>query len=114
MIWRRWRRDERKGKMGDTGDGSSAAQSAHPTEDTDNRGIWHRLTGLLSSEVPATEAERRANGTRSPDLPGKALAIPGVANLRRMRVDDVSIPKAELVAVPVDISKAALVEVFRD
>jgi magnesium and cobalt transporter len=35
-------------------------------------------------------------------------------NLRRMRVEDVMIPKAEIVAVPVEISKDDLVEVFRD
>jgi len=34
--------------------------------------------------------------------------------LRRMRVDDVAIPKAEIVAVPLDIGKDDLVEVFRE
>jgi magnesium and cobalt transporter len=34
-------------------------------------------------------------------------------NLRRMRVEDVSIPKPDIVAVPVTISKEELVEVFR-
>ena len=42
------------------------------------------------------------------------LPVPGMANLRRMRVEDVMIPKAEIVSVPRDISKDALVEVFRD
>lgn len=39
---------------------------------------------------------------------------PGMVNLRRMRVDDVMIPKAEIVAVPSDIKKDALVQVFRE
>lgn len=34
--------------------------------------------------------------------------------MRRMRVDDVAIPKAEIVAVPLDIGKDELVEVFRE
>ena len=38
----------------------------------------------------------------------------GMLNLRRMRVEDVAIPKPDIVAVPVTISKDDLVEVFRD
>ncbi|MFN4157813.1 MAG: transporter associated domain-containing protein [Gemmobacter sp.] len=36
-----------------------------------------------------------------------------MANLRRLRVDDVSIPKVEIVAVPLDIAKEDLLNVFR-
>ena len=39
---------------------------------------------------------------------------PGLSNLRRMRVEDVMIPKVEIVAVPVASTKSELVEVFRD
>jgi magnesium and cobalt transporter len=35
-------------------------------------------------------------------------------NLRRMRVEDVAVPKAEIVAVPITISKDDLVAVFRE
>jgi Hemolysins and related proteins containing CBS domains len=35
-------------------------------------------------------------------------------NLRRMRVEDVAIPKADIVAVPASISRRELVAVFRD
>jgi magnesium and cobalt transporter len=38
----------------------------------------------------------------------------GLGNLRRLRVEDVMLPKAEIVSVPVEITKPALVEVFRD
>ena len=37
----------------------------------------------------------------------------GMANLRRLRVDDVAIPKVDIVAVSLDIGKDELVEVFR-
>ncbi|MCU0817216.1 MAG: hemolysin family protein [Cypionkella sp.] len=40
--------------------------------------------------------------------------MPGLSVLRRLRVDDVAIPKAEVVAVPIDISRDELVEVFRE
>jgi magnesium and cobalt transporter len=40
--------------------------------------------------------------------------LPGLANLRRMRVEDVAIPKVAIVAVPVNISREDLVDVFRE
>jgi magnesium and cobalt transporter len=40
--------------------------------------------------------------------------LPGIANLRKLRVDDVAIPKAAIVAVPLDITREALVQVFRE
>jgi magnesium and cobalt transporter len=40
--------------------------------------------------------------------------VPGIGNLRRLRVDDVAIPKVEITAVPVDIGKDDLVAVFRE
>jgi magnesium and cobalt transporter len=43
-----------------------------------------------------------------------AGSVLGMLNLRRMRVEDVSIPKPDIVAVPVTITKDELVEVFRE
>jgi magnesium and cobalt transporter len=40
--------------------------------------------------------------------------MPGIVNLRKMRVEDVAIPKADIVAVPVTSSFEDLVAVFRD
>ena len=37
-----------------------------------------------------------------------------MSNLRKLRVDDVAVPKVDIVAVPSDIGKDALVEVFRE
>jgi magnesium and cobalt transporter len=42
------------------------------------------------------------------------VLLPGMSNLRRMRVYDVAVPKAEIVAVPVTIRRDDLVKVFRD
>ncbi|RNF35775.1 CBS domain-containing protein [Paracoccus methylarcula] len=44
----------------------------------------------------------------------KAHPAPGMVNLRRMRVDDVAIPKVEIVAVPLTVSLDDLVEMFRE
>ena len=38
----------------------------------------------------------------------------GMLNLRRMRVEDVAIPKTDIVSVPVNITRDELVAVFRD
>jgi magnesium and cobalt transporter len=97
--------------MGSSTDGSPAAQGAsllkadEPASDQDQRGFFGRLLSAFSpaSETAASEA-----------APDAAAAPQGLHALRRMRVDDVAIPKAEIVAVPLDIGKDELVEVFRE
>ena len=94
--------------MGSSTDGSPAAQGA-PLETDDpasegQRGFFGRL---LSAFSPASDAA-------TPEAASGTSAAPqGLHALRRMRVDDVAIPKAEIVAVPLDIGKDELVEVFR-
>ncbi|EEW26851.1 transporter associated domain-containing protein [Rhodobacter ferrooxidans] len=63
---------------------------------------------------------RGKNADEGDDAPSRAkpqaaggLTLPGMANLRKLRVDDVAIPKVEIVAVPLDIGKDDLVEAFR-
>ncbi|MDZ4085373.1 MAG: transporter associated domain-containing protein [Tabrizicola sp.] len=97
--------------MGSSTDGSLAAQGAldgttdEPSSDQGQRGFFGRLLSAFStaSEPASTEA-----------LPGAPPPSQGLHALRRMRVDDVAIPKAEIVAVPLDIGKDELVEVFRE
>jgi magnesium and cobalt transporter len=97
--------------MGSSTDGSSTAQSAlegstdEPASDQSQRGFLGRLLSAFSpaSEEGASEAPA-----------GAAAAPQGLHALRRMRVDDVAIPKAEIVAVPLDIGRDELVEVFRE
>jgi len=96
--------------MGSSSDGSSAAQSALQDGADDQppeagRGFFGRL---LSAFTPVPEAEQDTASTR---LPSQS---PGLGALRRMRVDDVAIPKGEIVAVPLDIGRDDLVEVFRE
>jgi magnesium and cobalt transporter len=95
--------------MGSSTDGSSAAQSAletdEPASEPSQRGFFGRL---LSAFSPASDA------MASEGVSGAASAPQGLHALRRMRVDDVAIPKAEIVAVPLDIGKDELVAVFRE
>jgi len=103
--------------MGEQSDGSSssAAQGALPeglkqyeskTPVPEKRGFWSRLIGGTSSPAqPETEKREAASDLRPSH---------GMINLRRMRVEDVAIPKAEIVAVPNTITREELVQVFRD
>jgi len=99
--------------MGEDDSGpSSAAQGAQDPETTGARGFFSRikdaLTPSAADEADNEDQHHRVNGTSS------AHAVLGLLNLRRMRVEDVAIPKAEIVSVPVTIKKDDLVQVFRD
>jgi len=97
--------------MGSSIDGSPAAQGAvdgetdEPASDQAQRGFFGRL---LSAFSPAADATASHSAVRAPSQ-AQDLHV-----LRRMRVDDVAIPKAEIVAVPLDIGKDELVDVFRE
>lgn len=96
--------------MGSSTDGSSAAQGAsfeadEPSPEQGQRGFFGRLLSAFSTASDLTSTET---------APGSPSQSPGLHALRRMRVDDVAIPKAEIVAVPLDIGKDELVEVFRE
>lgn len=111
--------------MGDAADGSSdAAQRAQSDSDSKTvmyqgapeaadmkvkpeRGFFGRLVQALSpAEVSAADEDAVIQRVNSP--------MPGLGNLRRMRVDDVLIPKAEIVAVAVTATKQELYEVFKE
>jgi magnesium and cobalt transporter len=83
---------------------SDATDPNAPEEDSSQgRGLIGRLFGALSPDAPVDPLEGAMR-----------QVLPGLANLRRLRVADVSVPKAEIVAVPVDIDRPALMAVFRD
>lgn len=103
--------------MGDTDGSSTAAQSAqdHPLPedvsqqeagDAGKAGFFSRVIGALSpSENPAEVAPTALSRDRS---------AAGMGNLRRMRVDDVMIPKADITAVSVTSTLDELVSVFKE
>jgi len=95
--------------MGDSGDGpSSAAQRAQEDQTIGSPGLWSRLRQVISPAEQDDEADEMPK-----DQPRTGAQVPGMLNLRRMRVEDVSIPKPDIIAVPVTISRDELVEVFR-
>ena len=96
--------------MGDTSDGSSSA--AHSAQDdpqrNENRGFLGRIFDALTPQSPSIDEQ-----TQAVAIPAVAAGVPGVLNLRRMRVEDVAIPKPDIVAAPVTATKDELVELFR-
>ena len=86
--------------MGDAEDSGSLAESGEDSRRYGHRGFLGRIIGALT---PSDISDSHANGA---DPSGSAAMpqLPGTGNLRRMRVEDVMIPKAEIVSVPVDIT----------
>ncbi|MEQ3624893.1 MAG: hemolysin family protein [Celeribacter sp.] len=103
--------------MGDDLDGSSsAAQGAQDPDTAERKGLFNRLFDAFNPADEETEADEDDHPPARKFTPGTAMAsvLPGLGNLRRMRVEDVAIPKVEIEAIPVDISREELVTVFRD
>ncbi|WP_457648547.1 hemolysin family protein [Profundibacter sp.] len=95
--------------MGDTTDGSSnAAQSARDGQNKGQRGFFGRLMAALGSTTTTDKNREAQTGLAAP-----ATDVRGMLNLRRMSLEDVAVPKAEIVAVPEDIKKDDLVQLFR-
>ncbi len=96
--------------MGSTSEGSGATKDAsEDTGEAQRSGFFGRLlSGFSSGSAAAADATDKATSRGAPALP-----LLGLGNLRNLRVDDVAIPKVEIVAVPIDAGKDDLVEVFR-
>ena len=94
---------------------SIAAQSA-PLDDEplpQRQSFFSRLFG--SSPSDSDHADHAEGESLShPASEDKSFAQFGMSNLRRLRVEDVSIPRVEITAVPADISLDDLIAVFRE
>jgi magnesium and cobalt transporter len=101
--------------MGSSNDGSLAAQSAQAEDEQGAsaapKGFFGRIFSALSPSDTQTDGDEAA-AAASHAATGGAGQL-GLSNLRRLRVDDVAIPKVEIAAVPLDIGKEDLVEAFR-
>ena len=106
--------------MGDIDGSSNAARSAQPTEQDELNGtdqgdmLAADRPGFFRRVIEALSPSETDEAT--PDIPAEAPrpVSHGMINLRRLRVEDVAIPTADIVAVPDTITKDELVAVFRD
>ncbi len=97
--------------MGDSNEGSSTAaqgaQSVDHDSDDHQSGFFSRLFGALS---PNDETE---DDSEQSDQVMATTGL-GIGNLRRLSVEDVAIPKADIVSVSATSTKDELVQTFRD
>jgi magnesium and cobalt transporter len=102
--------------MSSNPDPSSPAAHGAQEEDDDpgpqRQGFFARLFGASEDAEPNTSTtgdSAPANGVTVAQMP-----VLGMSNLRRMRVEDVAIPRAEIESVSADEDLQGLVKVFRD
>ncbi len=101
--------------MGDNDGSSDAAQSARSEqglENQDENGV--RAGGFFSRVIEALSPSDSDAAADVAPAAAERLSPRGMINLRRMRVDDVAIPKADITAVPVTSTMDELVEVFKE
>jgi len=96
--------------MGETHDGpASAAHRAQPESDPDSPGKSNFFTRLFRWDMSDDDL---ADDPRLMDRWGTAEMQVNLRNMRKLRVEDVCVPRADIVAVPEDASLAEVVEVF--
>ncbi len=96
--------------MGDTNDGHSAtAQDAQPdTPPTEKTGIWARLfRSPAPTNAPDTPQQEAGTSADTREM------LVNVRNMNDLRVDDVAVPIANIVAVPDDATLDEVVTAFR-
>lgn len=97
--------------MGSSSDDMASAESDDTSSSmAQGSGFFTRILGAFSGKR-AAHAPAHAQSTAAGDT--RDMAQLGLSNLRRLRIDDISIPLADISAVPIDIDKEALVEAFR-
>lgn len=98
--------------MGSSSDGSAVAQTATADDDDEPppRGFFGRILDVFN---PPDQDERSEMDLAFAATQPSPIALPGIGNLRKLRVDDVAIPKSGIAAVPLNIGRDELVGMFR-
>lgn len=94
--------------MGEKADDTVSAAADDDSDSPSQRGLLGRI---LSAFSPSDGEKGDASPAAGAPV---AMPLPGIGNLRKMRVEDVAIPKVEIVAVPITIKMDDLVTAFRD
>ena len=101
--------------MSSNPDPSSPAARGAQTDEADTPDQRPGFLTRFFGASPQTD-DHDANGTDVPaaDVPANGARSFGMSNLRHLRVEDVAIPRAEIVSVSCDIALSDLVETFRE
>ena len=101
--------------MGDKDGSSIAAQSAHQSDDEHTQDTAPNETGFFSRVISALSPSQDGGEPELGAIPNTPRAQPhGMINLRRMRIEDVAIPKGDITCVLLSATKEELLEVFKD
>ncbi|MFK7743815.1 MAG: hemolysin family protein [Roseobacter sp.] len=100
--------------MGDNDGSSDAAQRAREEIETSQDIDATRQGGFLSRVIGAFSPSDDEVEDEPPREQSDRPHTHGMMNLRRMRVEDVCVPKAEIMAIPVTSSLDEAVAVFKD
>ena len=102
-----------KGKMGDNKEGSSTAAHSARASQTNNH---HEQTSRVMELLYKIFRRVRVFSKTVAVTPGLEVPLSNldVRNLSLKHVEDVAIPRAEIVSIPVDVSLNEVVKVFRD
>ncbi|SLN51200.1 Hemolysin C [Roseovarius albus] len=97
--------------MGDSIEDSSnaahRAQASSQDNDDEQGGFFRRIWGAISpGEESSSDPSDNGNGSKP--------EAPGLGSLGEILVEDVAIPKADIVSVPESITKDELVAIFRE
>ena len=100
--------------MGETSDGQPAPGPQNSEDDPDSPAKSSFFTRLFRRENPEDDEplDEPTQDGRAAVTGARAMLI-NLRNMRRMRVDDVSVPRAEVVAVSDQASLEEVVEVFQ-
>ncbi|WP_299830071.1 hemolysin family protein [uncultured Roseobacter sp.] len=100
--------------MGDNDGQSDAAHRAHVDTDTSPEPEPSRQGGFFSRVIEALSPAENAEAAPMPPALQMRPQTHGMMNLRRMRVEDVSVPKAEITAIPTTATLDEVVAIFKD
>ena len=100
--------------MGDSDGSSDAARRAPVDEESEQEESTGRSGGFFSRVIEAFSSSDDDHPTAEEQAAADRSVTHGMINLRRMRVDDVSIPNADIVAVPLTSTLDELVAVFKE
>ncbi len=101
-----------KGKMDDNLEGSSIAAQSARNKQTRNKN--RRLGDVIKSVISTFKGNNKESQAEEVSNNKSFSSNLGVRNLNLKHVEDVAIPRAEIVSIPIDIALDEAVKVFRD
>ncbi len=97
--------------MGDSSEGSSSAAQGALREGPKGLfgAIWTRLAGR-----PIAREESAPETVAQVSLQDTQAMVRNIHDMRDIRIDDISVPRADIIAVPADATLEEVVDVFRE